>query len=98
MEQMAISYNERHELEADRRGIELLALAGYQPQALVRVLERLKTATGSLGGRGYPEARDALARQHIEDLGLPETRIPNIRNRRFDNAIAGFADVEIARN
>jgi predicted Zn-dependent protease len=98
MEQMAIGYNERHELEADRRGIELLALAGYQPQALVRVLERLKTATGSLGGRGYPEARDELARQHIEDLGLPETRIPNIRNRRFDNAIAGFADAEIARN
>ena len=98
METMAVGYNERHELEADRRGIELLALAGYQPQALVRVLERLKFAEGSLGGRGYPTGRDVLARQHIADLDLPQHMIPDVRTRRFDAAITGFADVEIARN
>ncbi|MBK1669683.1 hypothetical protein CKO28_16715 [Rhodovibrio sodomensis] len=98
METMAVGYNERHELEADRRAIELLALAGYQPQALVRVLQRLKFAEGSLGGRGYPTGREVLARQHIADLDLPQRMIPDLRNRRFDAAITGFAEVEIARN
>jgi len=98
METMAVGYNKRHELEADRRGIELLALAGYQPHALVRVLDRLKLATGSLGGRGYPEARDELARQHIADLDLPKREIPEVRNRRFQAATTGFAGIELARN
>ena len=98
METMAVGYNKRHELEADRRGIELLALAGYQPNALVRVLERLKLAEGSLGGRGYPTGREVLAAQYIADLNLPTRDIPEVRNRRFNSAIAGFADIEIARN
>ena len=98
METMAVGYSEQHELEADRRGIELLALAGYQPQALVRVLERLKFAEGSLGGRGYPTGREVLARQYIADLDLPQRVIPEVRNRRFNQAIAGFTDVEVALN
>lgn len=98
METMAVGYSEQHELEADRRGVELLALSGYQPQALVRVLERLKFAEGSLGGRGYPTGREVLARQYIADLGLPQRAIPDVRNRRFNAAIAGFAELEIARN
>jgi len=98
VETMAIGYNERHELEADRRAVELLALSGYQPHALVRVLDRLKLAEGSLGGRGYPTGREVLARQHIADLGLPKRAIPDVRNRRFAAAVAGFADIEIAGN
>jgi len=38
MDEMAIGYKRVHETEADRRAVELLALSGYQPQALVRVL------------------------------------------------------------
>jgi predicted Zn-dependent protease len=98
METMAVGYNEQHELEADRRAVELLALGGYQPHAMVRVLERLKFAEGSLGGRGYPTGRDVLARQHIAQLDLPRRDIPDVRTRRFEDAIGGFADVEVARN
>lgn len=97
LDMMSIGYTRRHELEADRRAVELLALAGYDPRALVKVLDQLKNAGGSLGGRGYPDDRAKLARQHIEDLNLPEREIPEVRTRRFQQAVAGFADVNVAR-
>lgn len=96
MAAMNEGYDRRHELEADRRGVELLALSGYDPYALVRVLERLRDATGSLGGAGYPEDRDVLAREHIADLGLIGPEIPEARRTRFAEAMDGFLDVNLA--
>jgi predicted Zn-dependent protease len=96
MAAMNEGYNRRHELEADRRGIELLALSGYDPHALVRILERLRDATGSLGGADYPEDRHLLAREHIADLGLSAPQIPEVRRARFAEAMQGFLDVNLA--
>ncbi len=38
---LSLSYSRRHELEADRIGMALAANAGYEPEALVRLLEHL---------------------------------------------------------
>ncbi|HPC95080.1 MAG TPA: M48 family metallopeptidase [Sedimentisphaerales bacterium] len=45
------AYSRDHELEADRLGVRLAAAAGYDPQASIRLLERLaelKTSAGPL--------------------------------------------------
>ncbi|RDD63672.1 M48 family metallopeptidase [Ferruginivarius sediminum] len=91
METMTLGYNRQHELEADRRGAELLRMAGYDPYALVRVLEALENKKGSLGGRNYPKARPVLLRKHLRFIGADTPAdIPDIRNARFQRAVEGF--------
>jgi predicted Zn-dependent protease len=59
-----LHFNRRQELEADKQGVKYMVAAGYEPQAMLEVLQVLKSASGS-GARGpeflsthpYPETR-----------------------------------------
>jgi predicted Zn-dependent protease len=48
-----MSYGRRHESEADRMGLLLMATAGYNPGEAVKFWERMARATG--GGQRTPE-------------------------------------------
>ncbi len=48
---LGMRYSREHELQADRLGVRFLAEAGYDPRAMIRVMEILAEA----GGSGPPE-------------------------------------------
>lgn len=82
-------YSKDTEYEADRVGLEILAHAGYDPQALVRYLETLDHEQG--GGSGgfqatHPKASDRIAKLTAQLSGLPKQTIPKVRVARFEKA------------
>lgn len=89
-DEMTGGYNLQHETEADRRAVTLLARAGYDPYALVRVLRRLRDRGGHYGGRTYPRDRIGLIEAELGRLGLQRRDVPAVRQQRFREAIAGF--------
>lgn len=54
------------ELEADRFAVYLLARAGFDPRALIRVWNRLAPRTASLFGGTHPRWRDRIAAVQVE--------------------------------
>jgi predicted Zn-dependent protease len=80
---LQMSYGREQELQCDREGILLMVEAGYDPRAMIGVMEILSEATGGKGG-GQPEwasthpdpgNRIEKIKQTIDDLfpdGVPE--------------------------
>jgi predicted Zn-dependent protease len=66
----SLSYSRKHETEADIYGVDFLAEAGYQPMAMVRVMEMFHRKEQEGGGSG-PE----FLRTHPS----PENRIEDLR-------------------
>jgi predicted Zn-dependent protease len=66
-------YNRGQELDADRNGIQLVVAAGYDPNGLVRFLERMGTSRGDLMST-HPGSAERLssARSQIASLGNPK--------------------------
>lgn len=50
---LATKYGRDDELESDRIGVQLMLVAGYEPEAMIQVMEVLKSASG--GGPRSPE-------------------------------------------
>lgn len=75
---MQLRYGRHDELEADQWGLKLMSEVGYNPEAMVEVMEILKKASGS--GRGiemlqthpHPEARQKQIREYL--LKNPATK------------------------
>src|SRR5690606_4450868 len=65
---ITMRYGREHELESDRLAVRYMARAGYDPRAMIRVMEILAEASG---GSGQPE----FASTHPS----PENRIQRIR-------------------
>jgi len=68
-----MEYGRGDELESDRRGIEYLAKAGYNPEAMIGVMEILGQAGGGRQPEFFsthpnPENRIARIRQAIEEM------------------------------
>jgi predicted Zn-dependent protease len=74
---VSLRFSRQDELEADQLGVRLLSEAGYDPRAMIRVMEILKKAGGSRGGPEFfqthpnPENRITKIQQAIKD------RFPN---------------------
>jgi predicted Zn-dependent protease len=72
------SYGRDDELESDRLGIRLMAQAGYDPKALIGVMEILAKASGGGGGPEFlsthpnPENRIERIKEEIANLGKVE--------------------------
>ena len=84
-------YSRDTEFEADRVGIKILADAGYDPQAFLRLLETLEKKQG--GGKGgfsatHPSAKDRIAKLETEAAKLERRKVPKVRVERFKNAVA----------
>lgn len=70
-----LSFGRQQELEADRLGMRYAARAGYDPRALVAVLEVLRDEANSSGGRGLeifsthpdPDRRITLAQEELAE-------------------------------
>lgn len=67
-------YGRDDEIESDKLGVRFLHESGYNPEALIRVMEVLKQASGDGGGPEFlsthpsPENRAELIRAEIEKL------------------------------
>jgi predicted Zn-dependent protease len=83
---MALRYGRDDELESDSWGVRLSARAGYDPRAMIAVMDILASASQ---GRGEPpeflstHPKPANRRQYVEDLiatefpqGLPQDLVP----------------------
>ena len=79
-------YSSDLEAEADARSAEICAKLGYDPSALLAVLERFRAYKGNYGGAGYPEERAGLYAGKLKQAGYP---IPAPVPER----VARFADV-----
>ncbi len=64
-----LHFSRRQELEADRQGVKYMVAAGYDPQAMIEVLQVLKSASG--GGAQEPE--------FLATHPYPETRIEAVK-------------------
>jgi predicted Zn-dependent protease len=84
-------YSRDTEFEADKVGLEILADAGYDPQAFIRLLGSLAKKTGGGGGgfsATHPSAKDRLAKLKSEADKLGSKKAPKIRKERFEAAVA----------
>lgn len=84
-------YSRDTEYEADRVGLQILAAAGYDPAAYLRLLEQMDKQQGS--GKGgfsatHPTAKDRIAKLKPEVAKLSSRKVPRIRIERFGSAIA----------
>lgn len=85
-------YSRDTEFEADKIGIQILADAGYDPQAFIRLLQAIDKKVGSAKGGGFgathPSAKDRIAKlkAHADKLG--SKKAPAIRKERFEAAVA----------
>lgn len=88
-------YSRDTEFEADRVGIQILADAGYDPRAFLRLLENLDKARGGHDAGGgfsstHPSAKDRMARLEAEASRLGSKKMPKARTERFNAAIAAL--------
>ena len=72
MVQMRMGYNKEMEGEADTRGVEIAAAAGYDPQAALSAMRKLeKSMDKNHSTVGYPDDRAALIKAVIARIGSP---------------------------
>lgn len=85
-------YSRDTEFEADRVGLKILADAGYDPQAFIRLLQSLEAKQGGAKGGGFssthPSAKDRMAKLKAEADKLGAKKAPKVRTERFLAAVA----------
>ncbi len=84
-------YSKDTEFEADKVGLKILADAGYDPQAFIRLLETLEKKTGGGGGgfgATHPSAKERMAKLKGEAAKLGSKKAPAVRTARFTAAVA----------
>jgi len=87
------SYAEEYEFEADQTGVDLLARAGYDPSAMLRLLNKVKRymATSDDPGKylgGHPPIDERIARvsAYLIAKGYSESR-SEVRTARFESVL-----------
>lgn len=60
-------YGKEAEAEADLRASEICALAGYEPTAVLDIVERFKAEFGTYGGEAYSQARGEELADRLKD-------------------------------
>lgn len=81
-------YSIEIEAEADARSTALCSAVGYDPRALVNVLERFKAKTNSYGGAQYPLKRAEMVAQAAAALPVPADDAVAARAQRFQSVMA----------
>jgi len=86
-------YSRDTEFEADRVGLRIMADAGYDPQAFIKLLEHLAKTQPSHGGgfsATHPSPGDRIAKLKAEAAKLRSVKVPAIRVERFNAAVAAI--------
>jgi predicted Zn-dependent protease len=89
-------YSRDTEFEADRVGMQVMAKAGYDPQALIKFLKRLAKHqdTGSGGfSATHPKAGDRIAKLQQELGKYRKVTAPPVRKERFQAAVSVLGEV-----
>ena len=73
--------------EADRRGAELAAKAGYNARAGVNVIRRLEKSHGHQHAKGYPKDRTSIVARVANSSSQVPEKLVQTRSRRFDEII-----------
>jgi predicted Zn-dependent protease len=87
-------YSRDTEFEADSVGLEVLVHAGYDGRAFVRYLKKLQSHQATGGGGFYathPKASDRIAKLEAKVAKAPAVKVPEVRKKRFETAIAALA-------
>jgi predicted Zn-dependent protease len=83
---MVKGYSKDTEFEADKVGLEILAEAGYDPNALIRYLKIL-AANQDTGSGGFyathPKAADRIAKLEGQVKKMKSVSVPEVRVERF---------------
>ncbi|HLO78283.1 MAG TPA: M48 family metallopeptidase [Magnetospirillum sp.] len=87
MPMIKTGYSIEIEAEADARATALCAAAGYDPRALVTVLERFKARTNSYGGAQYPLKRAEMVAKASANLKVPSDDAIAARTARYQQAL-----------
>ncbi len=85
-------YSRDSEFEADVSALGILSRAGYDPSAMIRVLEKMKTKyrRGGLGfDKTHPSPQDRIAKLRPRVSGAAKP-VPTARRSRFNQAMAGI--------
>ena len=85
---VAYGYSSDLEAEADARSAEICAKLGYDPSALLGVLERFRAYKGNYGGAGYPEQRAQIYAGKIQQAQYPIPAPVPDRVGRFADALS----------
>lgn len=87
-------YSRDTEFEADRVGLKILADAGYDPQAFIKLLENLEKKQGHGGSGGFssthPSPKDRIGKLRAEAAKLAPVKVPGVRVERFQTAISAI--------
>jgi Zn-dependent protease with chaperone function len=73
--------------EADRRGAELAAKVGYDPNAGIKVIERLEMLQGRKHGTGYPADRKSAIQTFARARPPISPDVVQLRTKRFNGVI-----------
>ena len=85
---VANGYSSDLEAEADARSAEICAKLGYDPSAMLGVLERFRAYKGNYGGAGYPEQRAQIYAAKIQQGRYPAPAPVPDRVSRFADALS----------
>lgn len=86
-------YSRDTEFEADRVGLRIMADAGYDPQAFIKLLEGLEKKQGKHKGgfsATHPSPSDRIGKLKAEAAKLGTVKVPAIRVERFSAAVAAI--------
>ena len=79
------------EEEADKRGLELMAIAGYNPSAGIRFVKKLDSAVGETyrGGATADTSRKSRMKKIAKNLRYRDSGGFELRKKRFEQSIGG---------
>lgn len=85
-------YSQAQEFEADSKALQILAVAGYNPQAMVTMLEKIKqNEAKSKGMKNHPSAEKRISNVQLRLKTIKYTGSgEQLRNKRFASYAASF--------
>ena len=85
-------YSQSQEFEADSKALQLMAVAGYNPNAMVKMLEKIKQKESSTKGmKNHPSAELRIANVQLRLKFLKNNSTgEQLRNKRFTSVYTSF--------
>lgn len=76
-------FRKSQELDADRMAVDVMALTGYDPAALIRILRRIRAVENNQSQRTHPDfgQRDQQLEAYLPSHGLPSEAFKHGRER-----------------
>lgn len=85
-------YSQSQEFEADSKALQLMAVAGYNPNAMIKMLDKIKqNESSSKGMKNHPNAESRIANVQVRLKLLKNNSTGEpLRNKRFSTIYMAF--------